>query len=139
VKVAKAKRRPRQLSPGSYMKMLQNDQGQSDRKAGIIKATSWRSFSDDIDGLGGPSSAGVGQPYHKVVMVDFEEVYRRGIKFRQEEFVAAKMSKKEMDMISKLAIGSAFRKWSLASNFLRWTSRTPSLSNQRERGVMGGV
>jgi hypothetical protein len=43
-------------------------------------------------------------------MVDFEEVYRRGIKFRQEEFVAAKMSKKEMDMISKLAIGSAFRK-----------------------------
>jgi hypothetical protein len=52
----------------------------------------------------------LGKPYHKVVMEDFEEVHRRGIKYHTDEFVAGNMSKKETDRISKLATGIAFRK-----------------------------
>lgn len=43
-------------------------------------------------------------------MVDFEEVARKGIKFGQGEFEAVNMSEEEMDRLSKLATGSAFRK-----------------------------
>jgi hypothetical protein len=52
----------------------------------------------------------LGKPYHKVVMEDFEEVHRRGIKYQPDEFVDANMLKKETERISKLATGIVFRK-----------------------------
>jgi hypothetical protein len=52
----------------------------------------------------------LGKPYHTVTMADFEEVARKGIKFGQGEFEAVNMSEEEMDRLSKLATGSAFRK-----------------------------
>lgn len=109
-KVARAKRRPRQLSPDSYMKMLDDDRKENGRKAEImgtprdqVSAMTMMAWEDRI-------ARELGKPFHKVVMEDFEEVHRRGIKFHPDEFVAAKMSKKETDRISKLATGSAFRK-----------------------------
>jgi hypothetical protein len=109
-KVAKAKRRPRQLSPDSYMKMLDDDRRENDRKAEImgthrdqVSAMTMMAWEDRV-------ARELGKPFHKVVMEDFEEVHRRGIKFHPDEFVAAKMSKNETDRISKLATGSAFRK-----------------------------
>jgi len=110
VKVAKAGRRPRQLSPDSYMKMLDDDKREGDRKAEImgtprdqVSAMTLMAWKDRV-------ARELGKPYHKVVMQDFEEVHRRGIKFHPDEFVASKMSKDEQDRISKLATGSAFRK-----------------------------
>ena len=52
----------------------------------------------------------LGKPYHKVVMEDFEEVHRRGIKYQPDKFVDANMLKKETERISKLATGIVFRK-----------------------------
>lgn len=110
LKVAKAKRRPRQLSPDTYMKMLDDDRKENDRKAEIMGTPRVEVSAMTIMAWEDRVSRELGKPYHKVVMEDFEEVHRRGIKFHPDEFVAAKMSKTEMDRITKLATGSAFRK-----------------------------
>lgn len=92
------------------MKMLDDDKRENDRKAEImgtprdqVSAMTMMAWKDRV-------ARELGKPYHKVVMEDFEEVHRRGIKFHPDEFVAAKMSQKEKDRISKLTTGSAFRK-----------------------------
>lgn len=95
VKVAKAKRRPRQLSPDSYMKMLDDDRREDDRKAEImgtrrdeVSAMTMMAWEDRV-------AQELGKPYHKVVMENFEEVHRRGIRFHPDEFVAAKCRQKK--------------------------------------------
>jgi hypothetical protein len=110
VKVAKAKRRPRQPSPDSYMKMLDDDRKEGDRKAEImgtprdqVSAMTLMVWKDRV-------ARELGKPYHKVVMNDYEEIFRRGIKFKEGEFLAENISQEEEDRILKLAIGSDFRK-----------------------------
>jgi hypothetical protein len=109
-KVAACNRRPRKLSPNSYMKMIEGEQKEQDRMEEImgtphdqISATTLSAWQDRV-------ARELCKPYHKVVMEDYEEVHRRGIKFHPDEFIAAKMSQQEKERISKLAIGSAFRK-----------------------------
>jgi hypothetical protein len=109
-KVEACKRRPRRLSPDSYMEMLEEDQKRQDRKEEIMGTTHDQISAMTLMAWQGRVAQILGKPYHKVVMEDYEEVHRRGYKFHPDEFVASKMPKEERDRISKLSTGSAFRK-----------------------------
>jgi hypothetical protein len=52
----------------------------------------------------------LGIPYHKVEMKHFEELAKRGFVGKEGEFEAVNMSEEEKERITKLTIGSAFRK-----------------------------
>lgn len=55
-------------------------------------------------------SRDLGIPFHTVVMEHFEEWQGRGFVAEPGEFEASKMSKERSDFVTKLAVGSAFRK-----------------------------
>lgn len=55
-------------------------------------------------------SRDLGIPFHTVVMEHFEEWQERGFVAEPGEFEASNMSKERSDLLTKLAVGSAFRK-----------------------------
>lgn len=98
----------RTMGSKAYMKMIDENSRQSDRNAEIMnmdrnKVSAFVSMVWD-DRV----SRGLGIPYHKVEMQDFEERHDRG--FRAEPVDGKNMPESERERITALTTGAAFRK-----------------------------
>ena len=103
---------PRRISHDSdgYMEMLRKDSEEGDRKCEImgtareqVSAMTLMAWQDRV-------ARELGIAYHKVEMRHFEELREKGFVGKEGEFEAKNMSEPEIERITKLAIGSAFRK-----------------------------
>lgn len=92
------------------MKMINQQLKEQDRKADIMGTPSDKVSGITLMAWDNRAGRELGKPYHKVCMEDYEEIFRRGIKFKRGEFLHRNISPEERDWLMTLAAGNDFRK-----------------------------
>jgi len=109
-KIAKAKKRTlKRRSPEAYMKMINQQLKEQNRKADIMGTPNDKVSGITLMAWDNRVGRELGKPYHKVCMGDYEEISRRGIKFKRGEFLHENISPEKRDWLMTLTTGGDFR------------------------------
>ena len=102
--------KPRRKPGAGYLKMLEKDQEEKERKREIMGTAEERVSALTLSAWDDRVSRDLEIPYHKIELEHYEEWRRRGFEANGEDFEAKNMSEEDKIRLCNVSEGSAFRK-----------------------------